>query len=123
MTNRTVPTPSSAEGLLEVPAAALALLALPDLDEVTDGQARGINCIWCKAGPLTAETAVDLGQQKSPSGVSRFPRACRRCICKRVHRAFLDHVHPGPCQECQNSSPGCEIGRAFHRLLREGRRR
>ncbi|MEV8396289.1 hypothetical protein ACFVAF_34510 [Streptomyces sp. NPDC057596] len=123
MTNRTAPTPGPAEGLLEVPAAALALLALPDLDTVTDGQARGANCVWCKAGPLTAETAIDLGQQKSPAGETRFPRSCRSCIRTRAYRALLDHVHPGPCKPCEDSAPGCEIGRALNRLVREGRRR
>ncbi|MFI1287470.1 hypothetical protein ACH4VM_02980 [Streptomyces sp. NPDC020792] len=122
MTNRTAPTRSAAEGLLEVPAGALTLLALPNLDEVTDDQARGARCVWCQRGPLTAETAIDLGQQKSPRGETRFPRSCRPCIRERAYRALLDHVHPGPCAECEDSSPGCEIGRALNRLVREGRR-
>ncbi|MFE7232573.1 hypothetical protein ACFVAF_18305 [Streptomyces sp. NPDC057596] len=129
MTNRTVPTPSPAEGLLEVPAAALELLALPDLDAVTVGQARGINCVWC-AGQLNAEAAVPLGHQHVPGEdfslipeATWDPRACRPCIRERAYRALLDHVHPGPCAECEDNSPGCEIGRALNRLVREGRRR
>ncbi|MFJ1653715.1 hypothetical protein ACIOC2_20455 [Streptomyces sp. NPDC088337] len=78
MTNRTPPSPAAAEGLLEVPAAALALLHLPPLDGLRDGQVRGRHCLWCRSGP---------------------------------------------CPECETSSPGCEIGRALNRLVREGRRR
>ncbi|MFJ8345000.1 hypothetical protein ACIQ9J_01225 [Streptomyces sp. NPDC094153] len=128
MTNRTPPSPVAAEGSLEVPAAALALLALPDLDAVTVGQARGINCVWCHAGQLNAKTAVSLGEQRGPvedcllTGAIWHPRACRPCIRTRAYQALLDHVHPGPCPECETSSPGCEIGRALNRLIREGRR-
>ncbi|MFJ2731380.1 hypothetical protein [Streptomyces sp. NPDC087317] len=128
MTNRTVPTPPAAVCLLEIPTAALALLGLPDLDAVTVGQARGINCVWCHAGQLTAKTAVNLGRQQGPvedcllTGATWYPHSCRPCIRTRAYRALLDHVHPGPCRECETSSPGCELGRAFHQLLREGRR-
>ncbi|MFJ2568192.1 hypothetical protein ACIO02_35605 [Streptomyces sp. NPDC087568] len=130
MTNRTPPSPAVAEGLREVPAAALELLNLPLLDGLRDGQVRGRHCLWCRRGPLTSETAIDLGEQMSPlssdSDSSRmrwYPRACRRCIRTRAYRALLDHVHPGPCEPCENAAPGCEIGRALNRLLREGRRR
>ncbi|MFB7112303.1 hypothetical protein [Streptomyces sp. NPDC056291] len=119
MTHRTAPVPGPAEGLLEIPTA---VLKLPNLDAVPDVQARGTNCVWCDDGTLTAETAIDLGEQRY-GGVTRFPRACRRCILTQAYRALLDHVHPGPCRECEDSAPGCEIGRVLNRLVREGRRR
>ncbi|MFH9977960.1 hypothetical protein ACH4ND_01605 [Streptomyces sp. NPDC017179] len=129
MTHRTPPLAPAAEGLLDVPAAALELLKLPALDAVTDGQSRGTDCVWCRVR-LTIETAVDLGEQKgslegasSLTGATWFPRACRPCTRERAYHALLNHVHPGPCEPCENAAPGCEIGRALNRLLREGRRR
>ncbi|MFB7461333.1 hypothetical protein [Streptomyces sp. NPDC056188] len=120
MQHRTAPTLHTADALLEVPAAALRLLVqrLPDLDAVPDVQARGIRCVWCSGGPLTAETAINLGEQR-PAGVTRFPRACRRCTGRHAYSALLDHA-PG-CEECCAAAPGCEIGRILNRLIRQGR--
>ncbi|WP_445524815.1 hypothetical protein [Streptomyces cyslabdanicus] len=130
MTNRTVPAPGPAEGLLEVPAAVLTLLGLPALEDLKDAQVRGRACVWCGTGPLTAETAVDYGEQLSPisddadsARMRWYPRSCRECrprTGQRAYRALLDHA-PG-CAECCAAAPGCEIGRGLTRLVREGRR-
>ncbi|MEU5094958.1 hypothetical protein [Streptomyces sp. NPDC020996] len=110
-----------------LPPAALALLHLPAISGVTDGQKRGADCVWCACGPLTAETAIDYGEQLSPldsapdSARQRwYPRSCRSCTRDRAYRALLDHA-PACTDGCADT-PGCEIGRALNRLIREARR-
>ncbi|MGW5126667.1 hypothetical protein ACWEQ7_21955 [Streptomyces sp. NPDC004069] len=126
MTNRTAPTPSTADGLLEVPAAVLELLKLPALDGLRDAQVRGRECFWCKERrPLTAETAVDLGQQLSPvAGTSSpmrwYPRACRPCTIDRAYPALLGHLRM--CEQCVDNTEVCEVGSVLRWLVKEGRR-
>jgi hypothetical protein len=53
------------EALLKITVPVLELLGLPSLQDVTDDQSRGVDCVWCRAR-VTTDTAVDLGEQKSP---------------------------------------------------------
>ncbi|GAA5075713.1 hypothetical protein [Streptomyces similanensis] len=122
MTHGTAPASETAgapSALLEVHAAVVNVLGLPKLAGIPDRQARGAHCLWCDWGPLTTETAVDLGEHMA-DGVTAFPRACRRCAGRRAHRGMFDH-HPD-CETCRTTEAGCEIGRALYRLAREGRR-
>jgi hypothetical protein len=105
-------------------AAVLALLLLPDLGGLTDGQPRGRDCAWCGKGPLTAESAFDFGEQGSPAGtitrVRWYPRGCRSCTAERAHSALF--VHAPTCEQCADEGGLCEITRALYRLVRDGRR-
>jgi hypothetical protein len=101
------------------PTEVLALLELPALDALTKRQTEGGDCVWC-ATPLTAETAVDLGERTDTDGTHRFPRACHPCTGTAAYRALLDH---GPvCEQCVDNADQCEVGRGLRRLIREGRR-
>jgi hypothetical protein len=105
---------------------ALALLALPDLDGLTDGQTRGAICVWGRdEDRLTPETAVDLGEHLSPlrgstSQMRWFPRACNACTGEAAFRAL--HEHAPTCEQCVDDASRCEIGRALWRLVRDGHR-
>ncbi|MFE9170865.1 hypothetical protein ACFYNZ_15280 [Streptomyces kebangsaanensis] len=125
MTTVPSPTPAAAEPagpLLEVPDGVLAVLALslPNLDAVTDGQARGADCVWCNRGPLLTETSIYLGEHKSHTSLTRFPRSCRPCAGERAYSGLFRHAPD--CEECCAAAPGCEVGRVLNRLVREGRR-
>ncbi|MFD5002238.1 hypothetical protein ACFWMV_04950 [Streptomyces mutabilis] len=109
-----------------IPADVLAVLAavLPDLDTLTDDQVRGAHCAWCKVS-LTADIAIDFGEQTSPApwststiGMRWYPRACPACVADRAHRALL--VHAPACTDCHTSD--CDTSRALYRLARDGRR-
>lgn len=116
-----------------IPAAVLAVLAsvLPSLDTLTDDQVRGAHCAWCKT-PVTADTAVDFGEQTSPApwatstiGMRWYPRACPACVAKAAHRGLMDHA--SDCADCRRvPAPGeptvCELARALNRLVKGGRR-
>ncbi|KUN34847.1 hypothetical protein AQJ30_27655 [Streptomyces longwoodensis] len=119
MQHATAPTPSAAEPPRgDVPAAVLAVLTLPDFDELTADQARGADCTWCRTR-LPKGGAVDLGERRH-AGVTLFLRSCRRCLAAAAHRGLLDHA-PG-CAPCTNSAAECPIGRGLYRLIRGGRR-
>ncbi|MFJ4685915.1 hypothetical protein [Streptomyces sp. NPDC088789] len=97
------------------PPDALALVACPPLDALSVDQARGATCVWdATEPPLTAETAVDLGERRGD--VHWFPRACREHTGERAHEALLDHVPA--CEECTEHRAICAIGRALYRLAR-----
>ena len=105
---------------------ALALLPLPDLDGLTDAQTRGTTCVWCPpdSPPLTAETAVELGEHLSAlSGSSSpmrwFPRACHKCANPAALKALHDHA-PG-CEQCVDNAALCAVFRTLPRLMRETR--
>jgi hypothetical protein len=57
-------------------------LGLPAFEELTDSQVRGAVCVW-GTEQLTAETAVDLGEQSGPDG-RWWPRACRQHAADRA---------------------------------------
>jgi hypothetical protein len=105
---------------------ALALLPLPDLDGLTDEQARGAVCVWdATEPPLTGDVAVDLGEHMSPlegtiSPMRWFPRGCRRHVHDAAHRVLMDHAPR--CEQCVENVADCDTGRALLRLMREHRR-
>lgn len=85
-------------------------LALPDPVRITEDQRCGRHCCWC-AGPLTVETAVDLGERRYP--VHWFPRCCAPCI-----RA-ASNSHVGMCETCVETPGACETAAALRHLVRE----
>ncbi|OIJ95447.1 hypothetical protein [Streptomyces colonosanans] len=128
MTDHAAPAQTAAvlETLLKVPAPVVPLLALPPLKDVTDGQSRGTDCVWCR-DPLTLATAVDLGTQKSPqdgpsptTGATWYPRTCQPCMADHAHRALFEHARI--CEQCVDETGECKVGRVLYRLIREGRR-
>lgn len=101
----------------------LALLALPDLNGLSDAQTRGAACVWCRdETPLTAESAVDLGEHLSAFDgreMRWFPRAHRRCTQTAALAALHDHAPL--CERCVDDASGCETGMTLRRLMREYR--
>jgi hypothetical protein len=97
--------------------AALALLALPAVDDLKSRQVRGASCIWCDL-PLTAETAIDLGERDDPQ--LRFPQACSPCTRRAALAAI--HEHAPACDNCVRHAPDCATGTALIRLTKVGRR-
>lgn len=129
MTHGTTPRHPAGEPAISgagVPADVLQLLGLRHLEGLRDDQVRGQDCVWCGT-PLTAETAVDYGEQLMPlseaadsARMRSYPRACRLCTRTRAYSALLDHTPS--CEDGCRETPGCEVGRALNRLIREGRR-
>ncbi|MEU8588008.1 hypothetical protein AB0C59_13585 [Streptomyces sp. NPDC048664] len=97
--------------------AVLQVLALPAADALTEAQTRGAVCVWHGGEKLTAETAVDLGEQTDPRW---FPRACPACVADRAHRSLL--VHGAVCEQCADEAAECPVGRGLYRLVRDYRR-
>lgn len=100
---------------------ALAILALPDLDTLTDAQTRGKTCVW-DAVALTTSTAVDLGERMSPrrgTEVRWFPRVCRSCIATLAHHTLYGHAPL--CERCVDDAGSCDTGMALRRVAREFR--
>ncbi|AJP02071.1 hypothetical protein TU94_11755 [Streptomyces cyaneogriseus subsp. noncyanogenus] len=97
---------------------ALAALSLPDHESLTARQRRGVVCVWCPMR-LTAETAVDLGEQTGDDG-RWWPRACGPCVGRRAHRALYTHV--ALCEPCVDDVGQCQAGLALTRLVRKYRR-
>lgn len=85
-------------------------LALPDPAKLNADQVRGGHCCWCNT-PLTAVTAVDLGERRHP--MHWFPRCCTTCI-----RA-TDRSHVGMCETCVEEPGACETAAALRQLVRE----
>ncbi|WP_439947139.1 hypothetical protein [Streptomyces sp. BBFR109] len=106
------------DALADVVQAGLEALDLPAFEDLTPDQARGAVCVW-GAEQLTAETAVDLGEQHGPDG-RWWPRACPRHAADRAHRALYEHVPL--CEQCVDEAALCPVGRVLYRLVREGRR-
>jgi hypothetical protein len=102
----------------EIPPEALALLPLPDVGTLAPDQARGAVCLWCPER-LTAETAVDLGEQAGDDG-RWWPRACGPCVGRRAHRAL--HSHVALCEPCVDNVGQCQAGLTLTRLVRKYRR-
>ncbi|MFJ6660173.1 hypothetical protein ACIQNG_28045 [Streptomyces sp. NPDC091377] len=101
----------------QAPRTVLDHIGVPPLDALTADQARGAVCVW-DAGeePLTAESAVDLGERVT--GVHWFPRACRAHAGRRAYQALLDHAPR--CEQCVDDAGSCGTGLALYRLIREG---
>jgi hypothetical protein len=100
----------------------VALLSVPGLTGLTEPQVRGASCIWCPT-PLTAETAIDLGERRHrrlDGHYSTFPRGCRPCTLAAAIRALADHAPL--CEQCVDSPAGCGTAVALRRLMRECRR-
>ncbi|MDX2837959.1 hypothetical protein PV377_02895 [Streptomyces ipomoeae] len=85
-------------------------LALPDPAKLTADQVRGGHCCWCDT-PLTAETAVDLGERRHP--MHWFPRCCRPCI------HATNRTHPGMCEQCAINAADCPTAHALRHLAQE----
>ncbi|MFF9129105.1 hypothetical protein [Streptomyces sp. NPDC014806] len=106
----------------EIPREVLHLLSVPSLDDQSEAQQRGAACVW-DGQPLTAETAVELGERRHrrlDGHYSTFPRGCAPCVADRAHRALLDHG--ASCEQCVDNAELCIVGRVLYRLVREGRR-
>ncbi|MFI1021250.1 hypothetical protein [Streptomyces olivaceus] len=101
-----------------VPHEVLAVLGLPDFTELTGDQARGAVCVWGDAR-LTADAAIDLGEQDGPEG-RWWPRACRQHVGERARRGLHDHAPT--CEQCTDAAERCATSRVLYRLLREGGR-
>ncbi|MEU8538357.1 hypothetical protein [Streptomyces parvulus] len=101
-----------------VPPNVLALLGLPQFGDLTADQVRGAVCVWGSEG-LTAERAVDLGEQDGPDG-RWWPRGCPACTASRAHRGLFEHAPS--CEQCVDSGERCEINRVLYRLVRAGHR-
>ncbi|MFI0233175.1 hypothetical protein [Streptomyces sp. NPDC017086] len=99
---------------------ALAALPLPEFDTLTKEQARGAACVWDGA-PLTADTAVDLGERRSIGGcASWFPRACKPCALQHAMDTLIEHTQI--CEQCTDDQTVCPDGLWMVRAVREARR-
>lgn len=102
---------------------ALAILAIPRLEDLTEYQVRGITCVW-DAARLTNGVAVDLGVRKAQRAgqpVSWYPRACRACVA--VAALAQLYAHANACDACRpDDSVWCETSGTLSRLVREHQR-
>jgi hypothetical protein len=102
---------------------ALAILTIPPLDDITERQVRGIDCIW-DAVPLTPATAVDLGARKASRAgapVSWYPRGCRPCVTVAALTQIVTHVPE--CETClRGEAESCDPRKALARLVEEYQR-
>ncbi|MBL1107337.1 hypothetical protein JK361_22485 [Streptomyces sp. 5-8] len=97
------------------------LLSLPALDGLNAEQRRGAACVWDgRHTPLTATTAIDLGEHQDRSGTTCFLRACKRCAEWRALSAL--HQHTSSCEPCIIDHTQCPTGLALVRLVRDTRR-
>lgn len=106
----------------ELPLEVVRLLAVPALDEQSEEQLRGAACVW-DGQPLTAETAVQLGERRHrrlDGHYSTFPRGCASCVAERAHSALL--AHGSSCGRCVSEKELCPVDTALHRLVREAQR-
>jgi hypothetical protein len=113
---------------------ALALLALPSLDDLTTDQVLGITCVWGSSEKaLTEEDAVALGprRRKRPGGEDEWhPRGCPEHVASAAYEALFAHCM-GDCEQCSRpeetgvdgvQETSCEVGVTLRRLvIRKGR--
>jgi hypothetical protein len=98
-----------------IPQEVLAVLALPQREDLPDAQQRGACCVWCRA-PLTGESSLSMDEQRD--GDERwFPRSCRTCAASRAHDALF--VHAATCTQCADDAAACDVHRALFRLVRQ----
>ncbi|MHC5904394.1 hypothetical protein ACVNF4_10885 [Streptomyces sp. S6] len=88
---------------------ALTLLSLPPHPELTQAQARGVACVWCRTRLDTA-TAVDLGERRH-SHYSTFPRACTTCVARAADQTL--RAHAGMCEQCVDDDARCGTATAL----------
>ena len=101
---------------------ACALLPVPDHGDMTDAQFKGTACVWCCA-PISTDTAVDLGQRRirlSDGHITASPRACQPCTAERIPLALGQHT--ATCEQCVDSSFGCDTATALRHLEMEASR-
>ncbi|WP_328657849.1 hypothetical protein [Streptomyces sp. NBC_00334] len=101
-----------------IPHDVLAVLALPCFSDLSADQVRGAVCVWGDER-LTADSAVDLGEQAGPEG-HWWPRSCRQHAAERAHRGLFEHAPS--CEQCTDAAERCEASLVLYRLVREGRR-
>lgn len=96
---------------------AAALLAIPNLADVSDAQFRGAACVW-DGVILSPATAIDLGPRRIrllDGHVTVRPRGCRSCVAERV--PAVREGHAGTCEACvDNPAGGCDIAGGLRRL-------
>ncbi|MGW0835468.1 hypothetical protein [Streptomyces prunicolor] len=97
----------------------LALLLVPDPDDLSDEQRRGAVCVWGDR-PLTHLSAVDLGEQQADDGTNWYPRACRPHVQRHAMEAL--QTHSGSCEQCADDHTRCPSGLGLVRLIKETRR-
>lgn len=95
-----------------------ALVLLP-FAELPDDRRRGAVCLW-DGVPLSADTAIDLGERQADDGTSWFPRGCRACVLAQAMRAL--QLHTQSCEQCTDDFTQCLTGHGLVRLMREARR-
>ncbi|MET9965653.1 hypothetical protein ABZZ80_06930 [Streptomyces sp. NPDC006356] len=112
-------------------AQALALLALPSLDQLTEDQVRGRTCVWDSTeAPLTDEAAIDLGprsMRRLDGHYDWHPRGCRKHVSQEALLALFLHCMEH-CKECgARDADGaalegsCAVGDALLRIhMRKG---
>jgi hypothetical protein len=110
----------------DIPREVIALLPIPDVKDMTDGQTRGATCVWGDE-QLHSSTAIDLGEHLAPmegststQGVRLFLRACGACTRRAVLRAL--HAHAPTSEQCVDDAVRCPEGAGLRRLMREARR-
>lgn len=100
------------------PEAALVLLELPDVEDLSADQRRGAVCVWT-GRPLTNETAIDLGERTADDGMLWFPRATREGVRRKALSTL--HLHSQACEQCMDDYRSCPEGYPLVRLVREFR--
>lgn len=104
-----------------MPTAVAILLPVPELDGLTDQQRRGAACVWDdRHSPLTATTAIDLGEHSDAEDTTCFLRACKLCTQRRALTALQEHS--GECEPCVIDYTHCPTGLGLVRLVRDTRR-
>lgn len=111
---------------------ALALLALPSPDQLTEDQVRGRTCVWDDTeAPLTDEAGVGLGPRRMRRLDGHYawhPRACPEHLGQEALLALFRHCMRD-CPECGARDANgvalegsCAVGDALLRLhMRKGR--
>ncbi|WP_199572785.1 hypothetical protein [Streptomyces murinus] len=100
----------------------LALLPLPEYNTLTERQARGLACVWCREG-LTDTPAVNLGKhtiRRIDTRTSWYPRACPQCAQTQAMRELMHHTQS--CEPCVDDHTQCPTGHGLVRAVREARR-
>jgi hypothetical protein len=98
--------------------AAPALVELPEIENLSDAQADGRQCVWCQLHLLHSRS-IDLGERMAEER-RIFPRGCRACVTRYVYRQLL--AHSGSCEQCADDASLCADTADLRRILREARR-